>query len=1184
MTRATSVTTTPGRRGTAGDDYTGSDAAWDVWTRYDAGRRRRARSSTRSSTTGVARARPFVKPVSIGTTHLGRADLGAEGHQGRRRGGPTARPAVLYNAHAARARVARGRDLPPHARLLRRQLRRHRRRPSTSDGDEIAGVTARGDHAARRQERAVVRRASPTRTATTTRSRPTTACGARTCATTTATAVHGDRRTASTRTATSRRTGATTTRAPRTTRRRRPTAAPAPPPSPRRRRWTASGTASTSSSRSTTTRRRAAAVPARLPAVHADARRRDLPGAGRHRRRLGDRRQGVRRGRPEDASDESWRSRTARSTRTRRATASTRTSGPSSTSPTARRSTTRTTSTAPSPSRRRAREPADGDARVFEFQDAEADIEAEFQRNILFALDLAHSAARPGEPVSHLGNGVRDFEVDDFAISYGDPQSVEVDAKRSSARCACATASTAAGAAGADEGGDGRRAVQQRAGRLLPPPARRGEGHQARRRGRGVVRGRRQEHSQPLHLHGQAARRRNKVLILAAEDYLAGNPAQDPDGPHYLSYYTDALEANGVGYDVYDVDRMGRHGAGPARRAQPLRRGDLVHGRRLPDPRAGPAGRAPGTARLADEEIIAVRDFLNEGGKLLYTGKRAGLQYAEGNEFRNFGFPEPDGRAGRRARRRTSTTRSSATRTATDKDPSTDAFDTWPEFDEDDPTLSDGCIAHNDDFLQYYLGAYIYVSGGNTALETEEGDYLPFNMTGTGGAVRGPHLGLRRDRGGQPGPHGHVRRHELAARPAAVPAVRRLARASRAGCARAPAVQPVQRPVLHGLERAQRRRTSGWARPSTSPARRAGADVQVLLRPGAGLGLHVGRGARADDDGDPSNDVWTTLPDTQRAHGSTETGDSCAEGLANGRTPCTRSCCTTTTPTCEPTADTGPARGTRSPATPAGWPGLDGRPHAVRRQQVEVSITNITDWGTLGLGHVDRRREGDASTARSPSRPTSRAAPAAGPPRRRPRARSSTTPTGPARPQQFTEGGGRRHRLTRSTPASASRASSAAARPEFMKRAPALPRRAQGQPRRPAAARPGARGGGGTPGSRHATAMRISASKLRVDPSAGAQVRLSCGRRRRRGLQGHRRAQARQEALMGRKSFTHRGQQDRRRHGTGSRSRAYRRLKRGKTRQDVTLTARGSRRRPAHEVAARDDGPQRLKKAAKKKR
>ena len=46
--------------------------------------------------------------------------------------------------------------------------------------------------------------------------------------------------------------------------------------------------------------------------------------------------------------------------------------------------------------------------------------------------------------------------------------------------------------------------------------------------------------------------------------------------------------------------------------------------------------------------MVDVRHFLNEGGKLLFTGKYAGGQYAEGNEFRNFGFPEP--REGRRRR------------------------------------------------------------------------------------------------------------------------------------------------------------------------------------------------------------------------------------------------------------------------------------------------------------------------------------------------------------------------------------------------------------------------------------------------------------------------------------------------------------------------------------------------------
>ena len=72
----------------------------------------------------------------------------------------------------------------------------------------------------------------------------------------------------------------------------------------------------------------------------------------------------------------------------------------------------------------------------------------------------------------------------------------------------------------------------------------------------------------------------------------------------------------------------------------------------------------------------------------------------------------------------------------TDADPSTPAFDTWPEFDEDDPTQADGCILHNDDFLQYYLGAYIYASPGQT-FDDEAGH--PYGLAGTEG---GPFEGL----------------------------------------------------------------------------------------------------------------------------------------------------------------------------------------------------------------------------------------------------------------------------------------------------------------------------------------------------------------------------------------------------------------------------------------------------------
>jgi hypothetical protein len=53
------------------------------------------------------------------------------------------------------------------------------------------------------------------------------------------------------------------------------------------------------------------------------------------------------------------------------------------------------------------------------------------------------------------------------------------------------------------------------------------------------------------------------VLILAAEDRTGAStitpyPSTSPATPNYLSFYEDALKANGIAYDVYDVDAMGR--------------------------------------------------------------------------------------------------------------------------------------------------------------------------------------------------------------------------------------------------------------------------------------------------------------------------------------------------------------------------------------------------------------------------------------------------------------------------------------------------------------------------------------------------------------------------------------------------------------------------------------------------
>src|SRR5262249_21327689 len=121
----------------------------------------------------------------------------------------------------------------------------------------------------------------------------------------------------------------------------------------------------------------------------------------------------------------------------------------------------------------------------------------------------------------------------------------------------------------------------------------------------------------------------NRVLVLAAEDYSGAStfpPGYQPGPrPFYLSYYGDALRANGVGFDVYDVDAHGRKA--------PDALGVLSHYDAVVWYTGNDAiTREPGwgggnASRLAMDELLEVRAYLNDGGRLLYTGKFAGHQY-----------------------------------------------------------------------------------------------------------------------------------------------------------------------------------------------------------------------------------------------------------------------------------------------------------------------------------------------------------------------------------------------------------------------------------------------------------------------------------------------------------------------------------------------------------------------------
>jgi murein tripeptide amidase MpaA len=564
----------------------------------------------------------------------------------------------------------------------------------------------------------------------------------------------------------------------------------------------------------------------------------------------------------------------------------------------------------------------------FEFQDVEADIEKEFQRHKQFVLDLARSADDPANPISHMGNTVENFYVETFKDSYGDPQAVQVVAKKSLGDVklryrindgAVKTVNTAPFLGG--------ERFDQEPGLYY---------HRLRGTVTGTSPGDEVDvwfeggrKSSPHFTYTARAETGAKVLILSAENYTAGVPAYaDKSGPTYLTYYTDALDANGVAYDIYDVDKRGNR--------SPDWLGVLSHYDAVlwylgDDYLTRQPGQGPGTgtSRLAVEEMIDVRHFLNEGGKLFYTGKYAGAQYAEGNEFRNFGFPE--GWEGGEYCNKNGTVAS-------------------PEFDRDNPTVADGCLLHNNDFLQYYLGAYIYATPGNT-FDDEAGH--PFAMRG-----HGPYEGMSwmfDETGANNQDH------------------------SATFVVTSSVLPPAQFPQF-----ADSRSVADWLRPGAAPFSpysgtqymASGADSQAYKRLGKTLDLTAATTPKLsfkfsgdvetawdfvvvearDVTTDPNSDAWTTLPeadtdgagDADTSLTTTETGDSCPEGLATDADAPHPFLLHYWSPTCEPHGTTGDWNAFTGSS--GGWTDWTVDLSRYAGKKVDLRISVITDWGTLGLG------------------------------------------------------------------------------------------------------------------------------------------------------------------------------------------------------------------------------------------
>ncbi len=277
----------------------------------------------------------------------------------------------------------------------------------------------------------------------------------------------------------------------------------------------------------------------------------------------------------------------------------------------------------------------------FAFPDNEQLIQQEFEKTLPFHLGLAKSAAHPAKPKSPVGIKVKPFYLDPddidpqngqtslfdfrFSVSYGNPQEVRVLASRAL----------------------GRVTVRYRINGGPVRSARTSEWHGGERYGQGEGRYYHVVHGNVtgtspgdrVKVWFEGGRKRsksfkytvvsdtgNRLLVLSAEDYTGASPAKTGvTSPEYLSYYTDALQANGVPFDVYDVDARGR--------TAPDDLGVLSHYDAVlwytgDDVVTREPGWGPGNAsRLAMQELLEVRDFVNEGGRVLYTGQAAGQQY-----------------------------------------------------------------------------------------------------------------------------------------------------------------------------------------------------------------------------------------------------------------------------------------------------------------------------------------------------------------------------------------------------------------------------------------------------------------------------------------------------------------------------------------------------------------------------
>ncbi|MFF4103707.1 M14 family zinc carboxypeptidase [Streptomyces sp. NPDC001903] len=239
----------------------------------------------------------------------------------------------------------------------------------------------------------------------------------------------------------------------------------------------------------------------------------------------------------------------------------------------------------------------------FNFPDDEKLIQAEFAKNVPFALAVGESAAHPDQPKSSVGLSAADFTLDPFTTSYvakGEDQTVSVTARKAlkdkQLKFRINGGRThddglRAWKGGDVYGGDDNNWFDEY--RAKVDGAKPGDKVEAWFTGRD---GSGRQVSSGHFTYTVAERPRADVLVIAEE----GAKAQ------HAQEYVDALRANGRSAAVWDVATQGA----------PHHLGVLSHFRT--------AVHYTGAKTPGGDTQLAVRDFLNEGGKLIEAGELAG--------------------------------------------------------------------------------------------------------------------------------------------------------------------------------------------------------------------------------------------------------------------------------------------------------------------------------------------------------------------------------------------------------------------------------------------------------------------------------------------------------------------------------------------------------------------------------